>query len=332
MRANAWEIDMSSDSQNDQQRSRKVGFRIDFVLEVVSIDEKTHTVCWYAKPDPRRYEWRIVDGKRHLYDKFDHLLFPEDVLAKFAKGLKGQPLYYEPQKMRDAAEYVRSRRPMILSYLEGKQPPPTFADPSDDFLRSLEADKLEFVILSLDLVGSTKLVTNLPLKDYSRIIQTVLFEIAEIIPLFHGHVLKYTGDGIIAYFPAPSFITKNDLAFDCALTLRRLLHDGLNPILAETGYEPLDLRIGLDSGEAAVVVVGSPATKQHIDIIGAVISMACKIHSRAPAGGIALGDATLRNLHTGWREICNEMPMGADWKYMDPETGKPYRVHKVEFC
>ena len=31
---------------------------------------------------------------------------------------------------------------------------------------------------------------------------------SEIIPKFHGHVLKYTGDGLIGYFPEPSFITK----------------------------------------------------------------------------------------------------------------------------
>jgi|SRR6266850_945564 len=322
---------MSSDIDGGKDDDRLVRFRIDFVFEVISTDDESRTVRFIARPDPRRYEWRTEKGERYLYDKFDDLRFPEDILKKFAEDLKGHPINYEPQKIGDAVAYVRSRRPLILSFLKGDQSPPTFADPSDDFLASLETDKLEFVILSLDLVGSTKLATSVPVADYSRLIQTALFEISEIVPLFHGHVLKYTGDGIIAYFPAPSFITKNDLALDCALTLRRLVQDGLNPVLVETGYQPISARIGLDSGEAAVVAIGSPTTKQHRDIIGAVISLACKIQSRAPVGGIALGDVTERNLHTSWRTICCEMDMGSDWKYVDPETGERYRVHKVRF-
>jgi adenylate cyclase len=323
---------MDSSTDSSKSAGRQVRFRIDFVFEVLSLDDEKQVVTFVAKPDPLRYEWRSEDGKNYLYDKFDNLLFPEDIVARFAEGLRGHPINCEPQKIGDAAAYVQSRSPMILSFLKGEHPPPTFADPSDEFLGSLETDKLEFVILSLDVVGSTKLATTVPATEYSRLIQTALFEISEVVPLFHGHVLKYTGDGIIAYFPAPSFITKNDLALDCAVTLRRLVQDGLNPVLVETGREPINVRIGLDSGEAAVVAIGSPTTKQHKDIIGAVISLACKIQSHAPIGGIALGDVTVRNLHIGWRTICCEMDMGRDWKYMDPETREPYRVHRVKFA
>jgi len=303
--------------------------RFDFISEVISVDENSNTASFILRPDPRRYEWRSVRGKRLLYDKFDKVFFDEDVLRQFAEALQGCPLNYEPQTIGNAEEYVRARRPRIESFLKGNQPPRVFSDPSEQFLRSLEADRNEFIILSLDLVGSTKLATTLPEEEYSRVIQAVLFEIAEVIPHFHGHVLKYTGDGIIAYFAAPSFISKNDLALDCALTLWRLAHEGLNPVLSDLGYQPIDLRIGLDSGDAAIVAIGSPTTKQHKDIIGAVVSLACKIQSVAAVGGIALGDTTVRNLHTGWRQFCREMDLPSDWKYLDPETGEPYRVHML---
>ena len=305
--------------------------RFDFVTEVVSVDEKTKQVSFILEPDPRRYEWHTLGGKKLLYDKFDKVFYDENILRQFAEALKGCPVNYEPHTIRDAAEYVSSRRPTIESLLKGKQTPPVFSDPSEEFLRSLEANKNEFVILSLDLIGSTKLATTLPVEEYSRVIQTVLFEIAEVIPHFHGHILKYTGDGIIAYFAAPSFITKNDLALDCALTLWRLVHHGLNPVFSDLGYQPIDLRIGLDSGEAAIVAIGSPTTKQHKDIIGAVVSLACKIQSVAPVGSIALGDTTVLNLHTVWRQYCREMNLPSDWNYLDSETGKPYRVHTLHF-
>jgi len=62
------------------------------------------------------------------------------------------------------------------------------------------------------------MLQSLPLDELARVIPIALFEFSLAIPAFHGHVLKYTGDGLIAYFAEPSFLTKNDLALDCALT------------------------------------------------------------------------------------------------------------------
>lgn len=69
----------------------------------------------------------------------------------------------------------------------------------------------------------------------------------------------------------------------------------------------------------------------YYDIIGAVISLACKIQSLAFVGEIALGYVTLQNLHTDWRTICTEVQMDEDWKYVDPQTGALYRVHQSRF-
>lgn len=62
-----------------------------------------------------------------------------------------------------------------------------------------------------------------------------------------------------------------------------------------------------DAGAAAVIVIGSPATKHQKDIIGAVVSIACKIQNRAPDGEIAIGDIAFKNVHTNWRLRCVSM-------------------------
>jgi adenylate cyclase len=133
---------------------------------------------------------------------------------------------------------------------------------------------------------------------------------------------------LIAYFPEPSFITKNDLAIDCALTLRGLIHRVLNPILADRGFPTIGIRIGLDAGEAYIETIGSPETKQHKDIIGAVVSLAAKIQAQAKPGEIYLGDTVVRNLHTMWRQICEPVELGKNWNYTGLE-GDVYQVHKV---
>ena len=295
------------------------------------MDEQTRIVKFVAKPDPRRYEWKTMGNDEVLYDKFDRICFPKHIVKDMAESMSGMPIYYQPATIRDAPEYVRLRQPLIRSMLRGEQATPSMADPSDEFLCSLEINELDFVILSLDVVGSTALSTALTPSEYARVIQVLLFEIAEVIPHFNGHVLKYVGDEVVAYFAAPSFVTKNDLALNCALTLRRLVNDGLNPILVENGYAPVNVRIGIDSGPAIVTTIGSPSTKQHKDLIGDVINLACKIQKRAPLGGIAVGDVTLRNLHTEWRMMCDELAMGEDWEYQDRETGERYRVHYLRF-
>ena len=305
-------------------------FRIDFALEIISVDEDERTFTFRLIPHPRRYEWKEIDGKRYLYDKLDDVLFPEKVFFDGVKQMEGQPIYCQPREIDNAEQYVESRIPHIRARLRGDEEPATLEDKSEAFLESLADDKLGFVIMSVDIVGSTKLSTELDPKKYARLISTTLYEISEIIPKFHGHVLKYTGDGLIAYFPEPSFITKNDLAIDCALTIRRIVYNGLNPVFENEGYPSIKIRIGLDSGEAHVITIGSPQTKQHKDVIGAVVSLATKIQSLGNPGDILLGDVTERNLHTTWREICEEIKLRENWMYKG-EDEKPYKVHKIKF-
>lgn len=307
---------------------KRYSFRMDFVQEIVSLDKESRTLTVILKPDPRRYEWKEMEGKRYLYDKFDDVYIPEQVYFESLKQIVGKPIYFQPPRIDDAEAYIKSRWPLIANMLEGFEHPPAFEDKSEEFLQSLAVDKLAFVIISLDIVGSTKLATATGPKTYARLISTVLYELSEVIPKFHGHVLKYTGDGLIAYFPEPSFITKNDLAIDCALTLRGLVYKALNPILEERGFPTIGIRIGLDAGEAYVETIGSPETKQHKDIIGAVVSLAAKIQSRAKPGEIYLGDKTERHLHTMWRQICEPVDLGKDWDYRDLD-GNIYKVHRV---
>lgn len=304
-------------------------FRMDFVHKILSVNKKSRTILVALEPDPRRYEWREREGKRYLYDKFDDVYFPEQAYFEMSKQIIGKPIYFQPQKIDDAETYIKSRGPLIESMLDGFEHPPSFEDKSEKFLHSLSVDKLAFVIISLDIVGSTKLATATDQETYARLISTVLYELSEVIPKFHGHVLKYTGDGLIAYFPEPSFITKNDLAIDCALTLRGLVYKTLNPILEKRRFTAIGIRIGLDAGEAYVKTIGSPETKQHKDIIGALVSLTAKIQARAKPGEIYLGETVERNLHTMWRQICEPVDLGKDWDYKDLD-GNVYKIHRVK--
>lgn len=311
---------------------KPVRFRIDFEMEILSIEEVTNRVEFVLRPRADRYEWKEIDGKRMLYDKLDNLMFPENIVERFAKGLQGTPVGFETsdQDVWNFDEYISSRLLEIEQRALGKAGSAAFVDKSAEFLESLSVNRLEFAILSIDIKDSSVLSNKLEAETYQRLVDTFSFEIGGLVPRFHGHVLKYMGDGLIAYFPAPSFIVKNDLALECALAMRKLTYLGLNPVFSKVGLPKIDIRIGLDSGEAYVQAIGNPSAKRHLDIIGEVVNLAAKVQSISEVGGVALGDETYRNLYTSWRHLCSELKLPDNWKYKDAD-GKPYKVFKVQF-
>jgi class 3 adenylate cyclase len=305
--------------------------RLDFVNSMEWKDREQGILQFVMKPDPRRYEWVEEEGRRLLYDRYDEIYFPEEVLKQLPALMEGMPIGLQPAGIAYAPAYVRDRRQRIMQKLaqgSSNEDSDVPRDKSDEFLEALADHALGFAILSLDLVGSTELITRLPKDEFNLIMETLLYECSLVVPEFHGHVLKYTGDGLIAYFPEPSFIIKNDLAIDCALTMHGLVYAAINPCLAEAGLPKIDIRIGLDSGQASVLVLGSSETKRHADIIGAAVSLASKVQGLSTPGGICLGEVLERNLHVMWREICELCPPPSGWAYKGLE-GKPYKVFRV---
>jgi class 3 adenylate cyclase len=303
--------------------------RFDLQIEVVDIDRETGQIEVNVRPDPGRYEWRERRGERLLYDRFDDVYFPQalviDMMERALEMSPGPALGVIP----DVAEYTAMRRPVIAAALRGERADGDLVDLSEAKLREFEKDELAFVILSVDIKGSTKLQTSTTSQRFAATINTLLTEMAELVALFHGHVLKYTGDGLIAYFPPPTFIGKSDVAVDCAYCVRRLVYDAINPELERADLPTIDVRLGLDGGEAAIVVLGSERTKRHADLIGDVVSLACKIESRADTGGIFLGETVHRNLHFSWREMCSPVDVPEDWTY-SVGGGDPYPLFRLD--
>ena len=301
--------------------------RLDFVWETVSFDQNTGEGFATLIPDPRRYEWKEKDGKQWLVDRFDNTWIAKEAFIQCVQNLKGMPIYSTPQTLGNAQDYATSRLPHIRAALQGEVSIETFEDKSDEFLRRRETDELEFVIASVDLVGSTRMVKELPPEVYNRIISTLSFELSHLIPDFHGFVLKFTGDGLIAYFTAPRVMIKHDHAIDCALAMRRIVYEGINPVLTELGFPTIDIRIGLDSGQASVLMLGSGRAKRHLDVIGAVVNVATKVQGLARPGECLIGHTCVESLHTNWREVLEPIELPEDWPHKERDGGV-YRVYR----
>lgn len=307
-----------------------IDFRVDFVIEVLSSDDESGTLKVALKPNPRRYESKVIEGKRFLYDKFDNLRFEEGTIYReIAKQLEGKPIYLQKPEIGNIDDYLKERFPEIDKKMSAKFANEyQFVDKSEEFLATQKSNTLEFAIVSIDIVGSTKLATAIEHEKYLKIVTVFIDELSLIIPKFLGYVLKFTGDGLLAYFPAPSLIRMSDLSLDCSLCIRELVYNCLNPIFEKSGLPKIQIRIGIDSGEASIVELGNPLSKSQKDIIGSVINIATKIQSAGEPGNVLLGNSAVKLLHTMYRESIEDYETGSEWPYKTTENEK-YKVFRI---
>src|SRR5215211_2922150 len=120
--------------------------------------------------------------------------------------------------------------------------------------------KTTFVVLHIDLVGSTKLAMRLPLDTLTMMIQAFNQEMSIIVKSFGGYILKYVGDAVLAFFVLP--VDKSEAkvacinAMNCAKYMLQITREAINPILKQYNCPEMNLRIGIDIGENAIIQSG----------------------------------------------------------------------------
>lgn len=313
------------------EHSVRDGNRFDVEVEIVDFDPETGRgrVPYHIHPDPGRYEWRDEPAGRFLYDRFDGFRFSHafviDMLKRALQMEQAAPLAV----ITDVAAYVASRRPVIAAALRGEQKPRELVDLSEAQLRAFDKDELAFVILSVNIKGSTKLQTTSDRKTFARTINVLLTDMGELVVRFHGHILKHTGDGLIAYFAEPTFIIKNDAAVDCAYCIRRLIYEAVNRSSSGRGCRRSTCG---SASTAARRRSRSSAPKRRSgtpDLIGEVVSLACKIESRGNRRDLPR-ETVERNLQFRWRELCERVELPPDWTYL-VRKGEPYALFRLDW-
>jgi adenylate cyclase len=207
-------------------------------------------------------------------------------------------------------------------------------------LNNYAESKATFVILHVDLVDSTKLSMTLPIDRLTTIIQAFAQELSLIISSYGGYVLKYIGDAILAFFVVDS---QNHLflrcinAVECGCTMIKVVREGINPILNQSDYPELRIRIGIDVGKNAVVKFGWNthtldgkviAKAPHFDILGYTISIATKMTAFAKPDQIVIGQLVYDVLEDDQKSTFRLLPINSNiWDYFSNITGGIYNLY-----
>jgi class 3 adenylate cyclase len=185
---------------------------------------------------------------------------------------------------------------------------------SNKHLREYVSKRIPLYVIFVDLVGSTKMSQKIPPSQLEDVIRSFSQELTIIIENYNGHILKFVGDAIVAYFIPKNNSKKiaNDV-IECAQTIVDVAKISANPILNENHLPPLHLHMGVDFGSCSILLYGTDKKKSHIDMIGNAINMAAKMQAVAGVDEIVIGKNVYTKLRDqrSWRKITDENV----WKY-----------------
>ena len=212
------------------------------------------------------------------------------------------------------------------------------SEETNEALEKLARSKATLVILNIDLVGSTRLSMTLPTDRLATIIQAFTQEMSLTIAAYGGYVLKYVGDAILAFFLADSGDAYLPCvnAVNCARSMVKIMREGINPILNQYDYPEMNVRVGIDLGENAVVQYGWDVHRAegkefripHYDILGYTINIASKMTSLARPDQIVIGQMVYDMLDERQQSTFVPLQISPEmWSYMSDYTGGIYRLY-----
>ncbi|MGO4444131.1 adenylate/guanylate cyclase domain-containing protein [Mycobacterium sp. 2YAF39] len=156
-----------------------------------------------------------------------------------------------------------------------------FCDACGAQIEAPTAEYKQVTVLFADVVRSMDLASTVDAERLREIMAELFDRSAAIVQRYGGTVDKFTGDGIMAVFGAPT--TLEDHALRACLASLDIQHD-----VGAT----LQLRIGLNSGQVIAGEIGSG--KAGYTAIGQQVGMAQRMESVAPPGGVMLSESTAR--------------------------------------
>ena len=153
-------------------------------------------------------------------------------------------------------------------------------------------ERRQLTVMFIDLVGSTALSTRLDPEEMREVMRAYQSTAASELVHFDGHVAKFMGDGIVAYFGWPR--AHEDEAERAVRAALRIL-DAVGRI-ATPSREALAARIGIATGLVVVGDLIGEGAAQEEAVIGDTPNLAARLQSLADPNEVIISEGTRRLL------------------------------------
>jgi class 3 adenylate cyclase/tetratricopeptide (TPR) repeat protein len=144
-------------------------------------------------------------------------------------------------------------------------------------------------VLFCDLVGFTARSDRADPEDVKATLRPYHAAIKRVLDTYGGTLDQFAGDGVVGVFGAP---TGHEDDPERAIRAAFRIHAEIEALNEGRREAPLAVRIGIDTGEAVVLVGPGPQVGERVT--GDVVASAASLQSVAPEGGIAVGEITRR--------------------------------------
>jgi class 3 adenylate cyclase/predicted ATPase len=158
----------------------------------------------------------------------------------------------------------------------------------------LDGERKTVTALFADIKGSTELVQDLDPEDARAIIDPALKLMIEAVRRYDGYVVQSTGDGIFALFGAPlAHEDHPQRALYAALRMQDEIRHYGDQLLSR-GEVPIEIRVGVNTGEVVVRSVQTGDTQTEYTPIGHTTNLAARMQAVARSGSIVVSEPTRR--------------------------------------
>ena len=294
------------------------------VTKDLSMHTLIHTVLSSDK-----FEQIVRNGEKGYYDKQEKVFVPTKFVGNLIKEIIDGPaviLGSNDPDSRYALCQVRINRALKTKFKT--KPRNAYKRTiqryiSKEFLKLHANSSINFAALYIDLVGSTLMSMRLSTEHLTTIIGIFTQEMTDIVSAHNGYVLKYAGDAVIAFFPeTDDFSTMCVNALNCAMEMKNLLQEGVNAAITKAGFEPLNIRIGIEAGANKIMLIAGD-----VDIIGFNMNIAAKVQSTVKPGGVGIGQNCYAALDKEGQSYFVPLKLDSSWKYKDSD-GNPYKLYE----
>jgi class 3 adenylate cyclase len=166
------------------------------------------------------------------------------------------------------------------------------------------AERRQLTVMFVDLVDSTALAARLDPEEMAEVLRSYHSAVAGAIARFEGHVAKYMGDGVLAYFGYPrAHEDEAERAVRAGLAAVAAVHS-----LGSAHGETLAARIGIATGAVVVgELIGEGAAREET-VVGDTPNLAARLQTLADP------DTVVISPHPGarWRAIRTRRARPAD--------------------
>lgn len=157
---------------------------------------------------------------------------------------------------------------------------------------AIGGEKREVTVMMSDLRGFTSVSESLESDAVTDLLNFYFGEMLEVITHYHGTVIEFLGDGILAVFgaPLPSEQQSSD-AVAAAICMQNRMKN-VNRYCEQRGYPGLEMGIGIHRGEVFIGNVGSEKMMRY-NVIGRAVNQCSRIESFSVGGQVLVSKETL---------------------------------------